>query len=70
MRRESHSLTPLGREIKKKLVDLGLTHQDFANEIGIAPQYLAHILYGRRTGEKYISKIAVFLEIDMQRFIV
>jgi hypothetical protein len=32
--------------------------------IGASPQYLSYILYGNRSGEKYLSAIIAALELD------
>lgn len=62
-------LTPLGKEIKYKMLDLGLTQKQLAAEAGTTPAYLAHIMYGRRTGDKYIHKIGKILDIDVNKYV-
>lgn len=62
-------LTPFGKAVKKKLIDKGLTMSSFAEHIGIDKRYLSDILYGRRSGAKYVATIAAKLEIDLKKYI-
>ncbi|MEK8131470.1 helix-turn-helix transcriptional regulator [Paenibacillus filicis] len=57
-------LTPLGAEVKKRLIDIGMTQGQLAEKIGTSDQYLNLILYGQRSGKKYLSKIMTELGID------
>lgn len=63
-------LTPFGRTVRKKLIDEGLSISGFAEYLGIDARYLGDILYGRRSGAKYINKIADRLGIDLKKDIV
>lgn len=62
-------LTPLGKAIKKKLVDKGMTQKQLAEELGASETYLCDIFIGRRTGEKYLERMAQILKIDVTRYI-
>lgn len=57
-------LTPLGKQVVKKLVDLNQTQVWLCAELGIDKTYLNRILHGERSGRKYISKIYEILELD------
>ncbi len=57
-------LTPMGKRIVKKLVDMDRTQVWLCNEIGVKKSYLNRILHGERGGQKYISKIYDILELD------
>lgn len=59
-----NKLTPLGKKIKKRLVDLDMTQRDLAAMIGVHEVYLTRILKGQRTGAKYKKQIAEILGID------
>ena len=60
---KKNKLTPFGKKVKKKLLDKDMQLSELAGIIGIKPQYLCYILYGKRTGEKYIENIKKVLEI-------
>ncbi len=53
-------------EVKKKLIDLGMTQADLAKKLGIKPPYLNDILKGNRNGEKYMPKILEVLQFDKE----
>lgn len=55
--------TPYGKQIKKRLIDLGRTQTSLAEELGIAPQYLTMIIDGRRSGKKYRDDIYRILQM-------
>lgn len=57
-------LTPFGKRVKKRLIDKNMTQMELANMLKCNKQYLYKILTGKRSGEKYIEKIAEILEID------
>lgn len=61
---QKRQLTPFGITVKKRLVERGMTQIQLAEEVGTSNKYMNLILYGDRTGEKYIQKIASVLEID------
>lgn len=56
-------MTPMGKEIKRRLVELEMSQADLAAEIGTSPQYINHIIFGERSGEKYIEDICRVLNI-------
>lgn len=57
-------LTPYGKEIKHKLIELNKTQVELAEEIGTSKQYLGKILFGERSGTMYLEKIAQVLHLD------
>lgn len=62
MRRQAR-ITPFGKSIKKRLIDKSMTQVELAIMIGTTPQYLQKIIYGERSGRKYIDHICRVLEI-------
>ncbi len=56
-------LTSFGKNIKHRLVELDMKQDELARQVGTSPQYINHIMYGERTGDKYIEKIRRILEI-------
>ena len=57
-------LTPFGKYIVKTLTDRDMTKTQLAAAVGTSPQYLNYILYGIRSGEKYVPAIIATLELD------
>lgn len=61
---EKQRLTPLGVEVKKRLIEMQRTQVWLAAEVGTSKRYLGHILTGYRSGESYIPKIKQVLGLD------
>lgn len=61
---KQRQLTPLGKRIVKKLVDMNRTQVWLCNELGIKKSYLNRILHGERGGQKYLTKIYDILDLD------
>ena len=59
------NLTPFGKLVVKALTDKDMT--ELASQVGTSPQYLSYILFGVRSGKKYIPKITEVLGIDPAR---
>jgi transcriptional regulator with XRE-family HTH domain len=59
-------LTPFGIEVKKRLIEIGKTQNQLAKEIGTSKVYLSMILYGKRSGEKYLQLIKDLLDIKSE----
>ncbi|WP_283681250.1 helix-turn-helix domain-containing protein [Parablautia sp. Marseille-Q6255] len=59
-----NTLTPLGKKIKKRLVDLDMTQRQLAASLGVNPVYITKIMNGSRTGAKYREQIAEILKMD------
>ena len=57
-------LTPLGVQIKKALIDKNMSQVELAEQVGTSKQYLNLILYGERSGKKYMDQIKDVLELE------
>lgn len=51
------------KTIKLRLVELEMKQEDLAKLVGTTPQYVSHIMYGERSGEKYREKICQVLDL-------
>lgn len=56
-----------GIEVKKKLLELGMTQKQLAERVGVGENYLTMILTGRRSGRKYRDKMQQILAAEQQR---
>lgn len=56
-------LTPFGDRVKEKLIDVNMTQRELAKKIGTSDVYLSMILYGERSGKKYIEDIKKILDL-------
>ena len=65
MKKRQSKLTPFGKEVRKKLIDKGMTQVELAALIGCTKQYVYKILCGERSGRKYIEEIAKILDIKV-----
>ena len=65
--KRSGKLTPFGKLVVKALTDQDMTRADLAGQIGTSPQYLSYILYGVRSGEKYLPAIVAALSLDPRK---
>lgn len=66
--KKPRELSPFGIFIKAQLAKMGLSHEDFAESIGMQPSYLSNLLYlgnGTRSGHKYLPTIANKLDTDL-----
>lgn len=59
----SERLTPFGVEVKKRLLDLGLTQKEFCEQYNIPENRMSEILYGKREAAQYRVSIADALGI-------
>lgn len=59
-------LTPFGRRVHKRMIDLNITHSELSRRIGCSQSYLTDILAGRRGGGKYMEPICRELNIRYQ----
>lgn len=60
----SKDTTPLGKVIKKRLIDQGMTQIQLAEIVGTSPKYLSLIIRGDRTGRKYMPRIIDVLGME------
>lgn len=64
MRTKSKQLTAFGKLVVKALIDQDISKAALAAQIGATPAYLSKLLYGVRSGEKYIPAIIGALSLD------
>lgn len=64
MKSSKGKLTKFGKLVVKALTDQDMTKTQLAAKIGTSPQYLSYILYGVRSGEKYLPLIVATLNLD------
>ena len=57
------SLTPFGRNVRKRMIDRNMSHTELCEKIGCGKSYLTDILVGRRSGDKYIAAICEALDL-------
>lgn len=57
-------LTPFGRQVKIRLLELGIEARDLAADTGISPVQISRILHGKRPGHKQVPIIARYLGIQ------
>lgn len=62
--RNKREMTSEGKQISKRLIDLGMTKCELALAIGTTPQYVQKILRGERSGAKYLDAISDVLDIQ------
>lgn len=56
-------MTAFEVDVKKKLIDRGMTHTELAERLGIKKQYLTLVLSGERKNSRYVEKIREILDI-------
>lgn len=59
------SLTPFGLDVKKRLLELGLTQKEFCLLNDISETRFSEILYGVLPGREYVKRIAKKLDIKI-----
>lgn len=65
MKTKQMELTAFGKQVKKRLIDKGMTQVELAALIGCNKQYLHKILCGERSGKKYLEDISRVLDIEV-----
>ena len=48
MAKTKRQITPMGKEIKRRLVELEMSQEELATSVGCSPQYINHIIYGEQ----------------------
>lgn len=56
------TLSSLGIQIKTRLIEMNLTQRELAKYLGIKDSYLNMIMYGERSGKKYLKAIEAFIK--------
>ncbi|MDP4092570.1 MAG: helix-turn-helix transcriptional regulator [Bacillota bacterium] len=67
-KKNKRRLQPLGKVIKKRLIEMGMTQKELASQSGTSEKYLNLILYGERSGIKYISIFEEILGIELESY--
>lgn len=57
-------LTPYGKMVKHRLIELNMTQVELAELVGTSKQYLGKILFGERAGTMYLEKINQVLQLE------
>ena len=52
----------LGREIKKRMIDLGISQRELARRVPMRYQYLNAMLKGNKSGDKYWPRVLEVLD--------
>lgn len=63
MKNRNNTLTPFGKSVKKRMIDLGMAHAELCKACDCGQTYMSDILTGRRSGEKYVPRICKVLSI-------
>ncbi|MFZ7104174.1 MAG: helix-turn-helix domain-containing protein [Peptococcaceae bacterium] len=61
---KKRKLTPFGEQVKARLIELNMTQNKLAEKLGTSDVYLSMILYGVRSGRKYLDDIKKILKIQ------
>ena len=61
--RNVKKLTPFGKVVKKRLVDLDMNQRDLARLIGTSGAQVTYLLYGERNADKWVVPICTALGI-------
>ena len=62
---KSRKLTTFGVEVKKKLLDLGISQKEFCQQHNIPDPRLSEVLHDARLAKRYREKIARILDIEI-----
>jgi len=59
---KKNTLTAFGLWVKKGLIEIQMTQRELADAVEVNESYLNQILYGIRSGKKYVDKIRTVIE--------
>ncbi len=62
MSKKQESRAGFGREVRKQMLDLGLTQREVAARVPMRYQYLNKMLLGNKSGDKYWSRVLEVLD--------
>lgn len=57
-------MTDFEVEVKKRLLDRGMTQTELADQLGIRKQYLILIFSGQRKNSRYVGRIKEILDMS------
>ncbi|MDO5377686.1 MAG: helix-turn-helix transcriptional regulator [Clostridia bacterium] len=63
--RNTSEITPFGRRVKIRLLELDMDAKELAEQVGTSPVQISRILHGKRPGRKQIPKIAKVLGLKL-----
>lgn len=63
--RNTSEITPFGRRVKIRLLELDMDAKELAEQVGTSPVQISRILHGKRPGRKQIPKIAKVLGLAL-----
>lgn len=64
--KKSSTLTPFGKLVKIKLLEMDMDARDLAKMIGTNPVQISRILHGKRPGHGQVKQIARILDIPIE----
>jgi len=65
--RRKKKLAPIGKIIRKRMIELDMTKKELSQLIGANYNYITYILYGERSGAKYMDRIIEVLKLDKDK---
>ena len=60
-------ITPFGRMVKIRLLEMDMDARDLAAKVGTSPVQISRIIHGKRPGHEQIPKIAQVLGINLEQ---
>ena len=63
--RHTSEITPFGRRVKIRLLEMNMDARELARRVGTSPVQISRILHGKRPGREQIPKIASELGIEL-----
>lgn len=60
------NITPFGRRVKIRLLELGMNAGDLAAAVGTSEVQISRIIHGKRPGHEQIPRIAQVLGIEIE----
>lgn len=62
--KRKRQMTAFEVEVKKRLLDRGMTQTELADRLGIRKQYLILIFSGKRKNSRYVGRIKEILDMS------
>ena len=63
--RQTSEITPFGRRVKIRLLEMNMDARELARRVGTSPVQISRILHGKRPGREQIPRIAQVLGIEV-----
>lgn len=64
--RKVNKLTPFGKAVKMRLIEMDMSVRDLAKQIGTSPVQISRMLHGEQPGYEIVPRMLDILDITLE----